>query len=179
MNAHATGSLSLPVGERDHSHGPADALAVLVEYGDYECPICGAAYVTVKEIQQSLGSQLKFVFRNFPITGMHPHAKDAAQAAEASGAQGAFWEMHDMLFENQDDLTRDDLEKYAKELGLDASRLIGEVQADLYAKRVEEDFRSGVRSGVNGTPTFFINSVRYDGPRDVEAMVFALSQTLV
>ncbi len=175
MNAHAPGSLSLPVGERDHSHGPANALAVLVEYGDYECPICGAAYVTVKEIQQSLGPRLKFVFRNFPITGMHHHAKDAAQAAEAAAAQGAFWEMHDMLFENQDDLTPEDLKRYATELGLDASRLIGEVQADLYAKRIEEDFRSGVRSGVNGTPTFFINGLRYDGPRDVESMVKTLS----
>jgi protein-disulfide isomerase len=175
MTAHETGNLSLPVGKRDHSQGPAEAVAVLVEYGDYQCPICGAAYVTVKEIQQGLGSKLKFVFRNFPITGMHPYAKDAAQAAEAAAAQGAFWEMHDMLFENQDDLTHDDLKKYATDLGLDASRLIGEIETDLYAKRVEEDFRSGVRSGVNGTPTFFITGVRYDGPRDVESMVKALS----
>ena len=177
MTAHTTGSLSLPVGERDHSQGPEEALAVLVEYGDYQCPICGAAYVTVKEIQKGLGSRLKFVFRNFPITGMHPYAKDAAQATEAAAAQGAFWEMHDMLFENQDDLTHEDLQKYATELGLDAPHLIGEVEADLYAKRVEEDFRSGVRSGVNGTPTFFINGVRYDGPRDVESMVKVLSST--
>jgi protein-disulfide isomerase len=167
--------LTLPVGERDHMQGSADASAILVEYGDYECPICGAAYVTVKEIQQAMGDRLGFVFRNFLLTEMHPHARDAAQAAEAAGAQGSFWEMHDMLFENQDDLARENIAGYAKALGLDASRLIEEVSAGVYAKHVQEDFRSGVRSGVNGTPTFFIDGVRYDGPRDVESMVSALT----
>ena len=175
MSSGPTARLTLPVGERDHLQGPADASVILVEYGDYQCPICGAAYVTVKEIQQVMGDRLKFVFRNFPLSEMHPHAKDAAQAAEAAGAQGKFWEMHDMLFENQDDLGRDHLAGYAETLGLDVTRLIDELAAGTYAKRVQEDFRSGVRSGVNGTPTFFINGIRYDGSDDTESMITALT----
>ena len=175
MSLDSTAMLKLPVSERDHIQGPAHAPVILVEYGDYECPICGAAYVTVKEIQQALGDRLGFVFRNFPLTQMHPHASDAAQAAEAAGAQGSFWEMHDMLFENQDDLGREQIARYAESLGLDATRLMDELISGTYAKRVRDDFRSGVKSGVNGTPTFFINDVRYDGPRDVESMVAALN----
>jgi protein-disulfide isomerase len=167
--------LTLPVGERDHVEGQANAPAILVEYGDYECPVCGAAYDTIKEIQKAMGDRLGFVFRNFPLAEMHPHARDAAQAAEAAGTQGKFWEMHDMLFENQNDLSRDHLAAYAEALGLDATRLIDEIAAGTYVKRVQEDFRSGVRSGVNGTPTFFINGVRYDGPHDTESMISALS----
>jgi protein-disulfide isomerase len=148
---------------------------ILVEYGDYECPICGAAYVTIKEVQQTLGDRLGFVFRNFPLSEMHPHAKDAAQAAEAAGAQGRFWEMHDVLFESPDEISLEDIARYAQELGLDAARLIGEVESGIYAKRVQEDFRSGVRSGVNGTPTFFINGIRYNGFPDFEGLVEALS----
>jgi protein-disulfide isomerase len=175
VSLHPTAKLTLPVGDRDHIQGPADAAVILVEYGDYECPICGAAYVEVKEIQQALGDRLGFVFRNFPLAESHPHAKDAAQAAEAAGAQDAFWQMHDTLFENQDDLGREDIARYAEALGLDAIRLIDEIESGAHAKRVQEDFRSGIRSGVNGTPTFFINGIRYDGPRDVESMVRALS----
>jgi protein-disulfide isomerase len=175
MSSDPTARLTLPVGDRDHIQGRADAPAILVEYGDYECPICGAAYVTVKEIQQAMGDRLGFVFRNFPLTETHPHAKDAAQAAEAAGAQGSFWEMHDMLFENQDDLDRDHIAGYAEALGLDATRLIEDVATDVHAKHVQEDFRSGVRSGVNGTPTFFMNGVRYDGSHDTESMVAALT----
>jgi protein-disulfide isomerase len=175
MNFAPNERLTLPVGERDHIQGSADAPFILVEYGDYECPICGAAYVTVKEIQQAMGDRLGFVFRNFPISEMHSHAKDAAQAAEAAGAQGSFWEMHDMLFENQDELDRDHLAAYAEALGLDGTRLIDELIAGTYAKHVQEDFHSGVRSGVNGTPTFFINGIRYDGSHDVEPMITALT----
>ena len=175
MSLDSTTMLKMPVSERDHIQGPADAPVILVEYGDYECPICGAAYVTVKEIQQIMGDRLGFIFRNFPLTQMHPHASDAAQAAEAAGAQGSFWEMHDMLFENQDDLGRDHIARYAESLGLDATRLIDELVSGTYAKHVQDDFRSGVKSGVNGTPTFFINDVRYDGPRDAQSMVAALN----
>jgi hypothetical protein len=135
---------------------------VIAQYKDYECPICGAAYVIVKGVQQVMGDRLGFVFRNFPISEMHPRAKDAAQAAEATAAQGSFWEMHDMLFENQNDLGRDHLAAYAEALGLDATRLIDELITGTYAKHVQEDFHSGV----NGTPTFFINGIRYDGSRD-------------
>ncbi len=121
----------------------------------------------VQEIQQIMGDRLGFVFRNFPLAQIHPNARDAAQAA---GAQGAFWKMHDILFENQDDLSRDAVARYAESLGLDTIRLSDEIAAGAHAKRVQEDFRSGV----NGTPTFFINGVRYDGRRDVDSMVSAL-----
>jgi protein-disulfide isomerase len=157
------GRLMPPVGEHDHVAGPADAPITLVEYGDYECPHCGRAHPIVKAAQRNLGSRLRFVFRNFPLQEAHPHAKHAAEAAEAAGAQGKFWEMHDVIFENQDALEDPDLVRYAEELGVDADRLARELETGAWAKRVREDFRSGVRSGVNGTPTFFLNGLRYDG----------------
>jgi protein-disulfide isomerase len=159
----SAGTLTPPVSERDHVAGPDDAPVTLVEYGDYECPYCGMAYPIVKRAQQELGSQLRLVFRNFPLAEAHPHARLAAQAAEAAGAQGKFWEMHDMLFEHQDALEAEDLVSYAKSLELDAARFARELVAGTYAKKVSDDFRSGVRSGVNGTPTFFVNGNRYDG----------------
>ena len=170
----ATATLTLPVGERDHVQGPADAPVTLVEYGDYECPHCGRAYPIVKQVRARLGRRLRFVFRNFPLRESHPHAEHAAEAAEAAGAQGKFWEMHDRLFERQFALDDDYLVEYARELGLDAPRVGRELAAGTYAPRVREDFRSGVTSGVNGTPTFFINGVRHDGSWDVEPLVAAL-----
>jgi protein-disulfide isomerase len=128
----------------------------------------------VKEIERRLGNRLCFAYRHFPLTNAHPHAEHAAEAAEAAGAQGRFWEMHDTLFENQDALEDEDLFGYAEELGLDAERLIMEVQASAHASRIREDFRSGVRSGVNGTPTFFINGERYDGATGLEQLLAAL-----
>ncbi|MHA3770229.1 DsbA family protein [Verrucomicrobiota bacterium sgz303538] len=168
------GMLAVPVSERDHIQGPFDTPLTLLEYGDYECPFCGEAYPVVKAIQEALGGELRFVFRNFPLTNMHPHAEHAAEAAEAAGEQGSFWEMHDMLYENQDALDDESLAQYAAALGLDAHRLIREVLAGAHVPRIREDFMSGVRSGVNGTPTFFMNGVRYDGPRDPETMIEAL-----
>lgn len=167
--------LIVPIGKRDHILGPENMSATLLEYGDYECPACGAAHPLVKAILENVGDRICFAFRHFPLSNVHPHAERAAEAAEAAAAQGDFWEMHDTLFENQDALDYDDLAEYAAELGLDASRLIREVMADAYAARVREDFASGLRSGVNGTPTFFINGVRYDGPRALEPMVAALA----
>ena len=155
--------LTPPVGERDHIAGPDDAPVTLVEYGDYECPYCGMAHPVVKRAQRELGNQLRFVFRNFPLAEAHPHAQTAAQAAEAAGAQGRFWEMHDMIFEHQDALEVKDLLGYAASLGLDAEKIARDLEAGTYVKRVREDFRSGVKSGVNGTPTFFVNGARYDG----------------
>ncbi len=149
--------------EVDHAAGPKDAPVTLVEYGDYECPYCGMAYPIVKRAQQKLGASLRFVFRNFPLAEAHPHARLAAQAAEAAGAQGKFWEMHDMLFENQRALEPEDIVGYAKSLGLDTVKFARDVEAGTYAKRVTGDFRNGVKSGVNGTPTFFVNGTRYDG----------------
>jgi formate-nitrite transporter family protein len=163
MSASNGARLTPPVSELDHALGRDDAPVTLVEYGDYECPYCGMAYPVVKAVQRELGGQLRFVFRNFPLAEAHPHARKAAQAAEAAAAQGKFWEMHDVLFEHQQALEDEDLIAYARSLGLDAERVAQELEAGTHAKRVRDDFRSGVRSGVNGTPTFFINGERYDG----------------
>jgi len=175
--------LVLPVGPRDHAQGPADASVTLVEYGDYECPYCGRAYPIVKAVQARLGSRMRFVYRNFPLTESHPHAAEAAEAAEAAGEQGRFWEMHDELFENQEALELADLIAYAERIGIDPDEFAVSLQSHEHANRVREDFASGVRSGVNGTPTFFLNGVRYDGAWDrpdllaaVEAAIEAASE---
>jgi protein-disulfide isomerase len=160
-------AITLPVAKRDHIQGPIDASIMLVEYGDYECPYCGQAYPIIKAIQERLGERLCFAFRNFPLINSHPHAQHAAEAAEAAGAQRKFWEMHDMLFENQEALDDNDILQYATTLGLDGSRVISEVLAGTHTARVREDFRSGARGGVNGTPTLFINGVRHEGGPDV------------
>ncbi len=169
--------LTLPVGERDHAEGPPGARVVLVEYGDYQCPYCGAAYPIVKRIQKALGPRLRFVFRNFPITNAHPQAQWAAETAEAAAAQGKFWEVHDLLYENQSSFgdpaffTRQE-----RKLKLSVERLEQGVAQHLYLDRIQEDFMSGVRSGVNGTPTFFINGVRYDGYPDYAPLIAALDE---
>jgi protein-disulfide isomerase len=167
--------LTLPDRKRDHIQGPANAPIQLLEYGDYECPVCGETHPVVKAIQQRLGDSLCFAFRHFPLTNVHPHAERAAEAAEAAGAQGRFWQMHDVLFEHRDALEDEDLAQYAAALSLDAERLIGEVLAGAYAGRIQEDFQSGIWGGVNGTPTFFINGRRYDGARGLEPLLAALS----
>jgi len=145
-----------------------------VQYGDFECPSCGRAYPIVKEVQRRLGAKLRFVFRNFPLTESHPHAEHAAEAAEAAAAQGQFWEMHDTLYENQQALDDDDLVGYAEALGLDGSQFEEELSRHAHKARVREDFMSGVRSGVNGTPTFFINGVRFDDSWDPDTLTDAL-----
>jgi protein-disulfide isomerase len=158
--------------------GPDQAPLTLVEYGDFECPHCGRAYPIVKQLQQQLGKKLRFVYRHFPLTKMHAHAQHAAEAAEAAAAQGAFWQMHDRLFERQFALEDENLVEYAQELGLDADKLSGELAAGTYRNRVRDDFMSGVKSGVNGTPTFFINGVRHDGDYDVASLLTALEGAL-
>jgi protein-disulfide isomerase len=169
--------LTLPVGDRDHSEGPSDAPMVLVEYGDYQCPYCGAAYPIVKRIQKELGSDMRFVFRNFPITNAHPQAEWAAETAEAAAAQGKFWEMHDFLYENQRFMGDEAyFAKYEAKLKMDAKRIASEVAQRAHSARIEEDFMSGVRSGVNGTPTFFINGIRYDGYAELGPIVSALKE---
>jgi protein-disulfide isomerase len=173
-NTTPASKLLLPQARRDHIQGPIDAPIALVEYGDYECPYCGEAHPIIKAVQERLGDRLCFAFRNFPLVNAHPHAQHAAEAAEAAGAQGKFWEMHDLLFENQNALDDEDLAQYATALDLDARRLIDEVVAGTHTGRVREDFRSGARGGVNGTPTFFINGVRYDGEPSVNALLAAL-----
>ena len=162
--------------DRDHIQGPADAAVTLVEYGDYECPYCGAAYPIVKELQARMGDRLRFVFRNFPISTSHPHAEQAAEAAEAGAAQGRFWEMHDLLYENQTQLRDQDLHAYAEQLGIDVERFDKDLAEHVHAPRVREDFMSGVRSGVNGTPSFYVNGARHDDSYDFETLLAALER---
>ena len=161
----ASSTLTPPVSDSDHAQGAGNAKVTLVEYGDYECSYCGRAYPIVKQLQQALGTQLRFVFRNFPLSQSHPHALHAAIAAETVGvkSEDAFWGMHDALYEHQNALDDEDLARYAAALGVPASEVINAFAGGSEVKRVRADFRGGVRSGVNGTPTFFVNGERYDG----------------
>jgi protein-disulfide isomerase len=167
--------LTPPVAARDHLQGSLHAKLVLLEYGDYECPYCGAAYPVVKELQRRLAGKMGFVFRNFPLANAHPHAELAAEAAEAAGAQGKFWEMHDLLYENQEALEAENLLKYASAIGLDLHRFNRDLSEHIFMPRVREDFRSGVHSGVNGTPSFFINGELYNGAYDLHSMYSSLA----
>ena len=169
--------LTTPVSDdRDHIQGPADAPVTLVEYGDYQCPYCGAAHPIIQEVQSRMGDRLRFVFRNFPLSTAHPRAEQAAEAAEAAAAQGRFWPMHDLIFENQRRLGDRDLRGYAEQVGLDLERFDAELDEHVHAARVHEDFLSGVRSGVTGTPTFFVNGARHDDSYDVETLLAALER---
>jgi protein-disulfide isomerase len=167
--------ITLPVNSnRDHIQGPSAAPVTLLEYGDYQCPYCGQAYPIIKQVQKHLGNKLRFVFRNFPITQIHPHAQHAAEAAESAAAQNKFWEMHDYLYEHQQALDDNHLEKYAGELGLDLTRFNHDMSSHAHAQRIREDFLGGVRSGVNGTPTFYINGIRYNDSWDLETLLETL-----
>jgi len=167
-------TLTQAVSAHDHTEGPADASLTLVEYGDYECPYCGAAYPVVKRLQKTLGKKLRFVFRNFPLTQAHPYALIAAEAAEAAALQGKFWEMHDLLFEQQNLLKPEIIPLWAKKIGLNLKQFEDDIKKDVVEKRIKEDRQSGIRSGVNGTPTFFINGIRYDGSPDYDSLLAAL-----
>ncbi len=157
-------TLLVPVTERDHTLGPSDAPVTLVEYGDFECPFCGMAYPEIKQIRARLGDQLRFVYRHFPRPE-HPHAKHAAETAECAAAQGEdrFWAMHDMLFEHQQALEDAHLHEYAADIGLDLQRFGADMAHHTYLERVQRDLQGAARSDVHGTPTFFINGVRYEG----------------
>jgi protein-disulfide isomerase len=167
-------SLAVAVSAADHAQGPADAPVTLLEYGDYQCPYCGEAYPIIKSAQQRLGNRLRFVFRNFPLNQAHPQAELAAEAAEAAGAQGKFWEMHDALYENQAELGPALIRTLAERLDLDAKQLEDDLESRKFQSRVKRDFMGGVRSGVNGTPGLFINGRRYDESWDEESLVAAL-----
>ncbi|HEY2157329.1 MAG TPA: DsbA family protein [Isosphaeraceae bacterium] len=166
--------LTVPVTERDHIRGSDRAVVTLVEYGDYQCPHCGQAYPVVEELIRQLGPVLRVVYRHFPLTSMHPRAEPAAEAAEAAGAQDKFWEMHTQLFENQDALEDTDLIGYADAIGLDVDEFTDDLASRTHAARIREDMLGGIRSGVNGTPTFFINGVRHDGPYDFGSLFAAI-----
>jgi protein-disulfide isomerase len=156
--------------ERDHIRGSENAPVTLVEYGDYECPYCGQAEVMVRELLDSFGDELRYVWRHLPLSDVHPHAQLAAEAAEAAAAQGKFWAMHDKLIAHQDELTPRDLGRYAEELGLDVERFWDELRSHAHAERVADDVASADASGVAGTPAFFINGKRHNGAYDVDIL---------
>jgi protein-disulfide isomerase len=165
-----TSLLRTPVNARDHVAGSASAPITLVEYGDYECPYCGQAYRVVKALQEQLGAQLLYVFRNFPLASSHPHALLAAEAAEAAAVQGKFWAMHDLLYEHQDALEPPDLFEYAARLGLELDGFERDLRSPISFDKIGADLRSGAISGVNGTPTFFVNGYRHDGDFDHDSL---------
>lgn len=174
----STRHLAPPVTEHDHVRGPADAPVTLIEYGDFQCPYCGAAYPILKRVTERLGDRLRFVFRHFPIADSHPNAEHAAEAAESVAAQAglkAFWAMHDQLFEHQRRLDDQSLGRYGQAAGADPARVAEDLASGRYRDQVRASFVSGARAGVNGTPTLFIDGIRYDGPRDEETLVAALT----
>jgi hypothetical protein len=160
--------------ERDHIRGADDAPVTLLEYGDYQCPYCGQAEVVIRELLDSFGTDLRYVWRHLPLNDVHPYAQTAAEAAEAAAAQGAFLGMHDTLLAHQDDLTMRDLARYADELGLDADRFWGDLHRREHAARVGEDVGSADASGVAGTPTFFVNGRRHQGAYDLATLTEAV-----
>jgi protein-disulfide isomerase len=172
------GSLKFPVSNEDHRQGAEEAPCTLVEYGDYECPHCGAAHPVIQRVQKHFGERLCFVFRNFPLTQIHANAQAAAETAEFAASEGKFWEMHNLLFENQGRLGDELYAELAAQLGLDQTKLRQALEDGVFTSRVRNDFTGGVRSGVNGTPTFFINGQRHNGPADFEHLVKAIEAAL-
>jgi protein-disulfide isomerase len=173
------GRLVIPVSEHDHLIGGNPYEVTLVEYGDFQCPYCRAASPMLKNVQRRIGSRLRFVYRHFPLTRVHPNAQHAAEAAESAAAQGgpeAFWRIHDAIFEHQvRGLADEQLAGYASELGLSGETVLEDLAAQRFRKQVREDFMGGVKSGANGTPTFFIDGIRYDGPQNEEQLMSALT----
>lgn len=166
--------LKIPVSSLDHIQGNPEAPLTLVEYGDYECPYCGMAYPIVKRLQKHFGDRLRFVFRNFPLIDNHPHAGIAAMSAEFAATKGKFWEMHDILYENQTSLELSDIMNYAKSLNLPINELKNSIESEIFAQKIQNDFMGGVKSGVNGTPTFFINEKRFNDSYEYENLLSAL-----
>lgn len=165
-----------PVHDWDHVRGPADAPVTLVEYGDYQCPDCGLLFGTLHAVQQKFGTRLRLVYRHYPLSGIHKQAQLAAEAAEAADAQGRFWEMHDLLFQNQPTLEHKHLIQYAERLKLDVDRFRRELAKGTYVERVRQDFIAGVQNGVNGTPGLFLNGVRQPGVFDQPALIALLAE---
>jgi protein-disulfide isomerase len=171
-----TTRLLLPIHEEDHVYGAESPPYTLVEYGDYECPDCGRLFDIIRNLQLTVGEHLRVVYRHYPLSGIHPRALEAAEAAEAAGKQGRFWEMHELLFQNQSALQSKNLIAYAESLRLDVDRFSRELKKRLYEDRVREDFRRGVQNGVYKTPGLFLNGVRHDGAWDRDTLLRVLTQ---
>lgn len=171
-------TLKVDLTENDHSLGSADAECTLVEYGDFECPHCAHAHPIVKRIRHHFGDRLRFVFRHFPLTQIHPNAEPAAEVAEFAGSMGRFWDMHDLLFKNQSRLGEETFEDLSAELELDPAEMYQALRNNTFTNHVRADFTGGVRSGVNGTPTFFINGQRHNGPFDFDTLVRAIEAAM-
>ena len=171
--------LKIPVHTEDHIQGNRSAAITVVKYGDYQCPYCQLAFFVVKQLQEHFGPQMRFVFRNFPLKESHPLAQMAAETAEFAGALGYFWEMHDLIYENQAELSPALFIQLAESLGLSGSDLKISLEKQVFAPKIQSDFIGGVRSGVNGTPTFFINEERYNGPFQFEPMASAIESIFV
>jgi protein-disulfide isomerase len=171
-------TLQIPVTAVDHAEGEVGAPITLVEYGDYECPACGAAYPIVKAVQKHFGEKLRFVFRNFPLTKLHPQAESAAEVAEFAAAHARSWEMHDGLYENQDELGLPLYLALAESLDLRAADLTEALEKHSFRPKVRADFSGGLKSGVNGTPTFYINGKRHDGSFELADLVGAIDAAL-
>lgn len=172
--------LAVPVGNGDHVRGRPDAPVTLVEYGDFECPFCKAAYPIVEQVRERFGPRLRFVYRHFPMATMHPHARGAARATEAAAGQhpAAFWAMHDLLYEHRGPPDEETLLDVARSLGLSTDRLRADMDSETVDRAVQEDFVGGARSGVNGTPTFYVDGIRYDGPHTASMLGAAIQERL-
>ena len=170
--------LTAPLTDQDHSRGQPTGPVQILEYADFQCPNSAAAHAALADVLPALGAKVSFAYRNFPLPDLHPRAVEAAEAAEAAGAQGKFWEMHDLLFDRQDKLGDEDLARYARELGLDVVRFSREMTQHTYLPRIAGDVAGGVRSGVPGTPTFFINGARYEGSFDAAALRDVIAKTM-
>lgn len=170
--------LTIPVGGRDWCQGRDAGAATLLKYGDYQAEDCGAAHLVVRDLLRALGDEVRYVFRHFPLSSKHPHAENAAQVAEAAGAQGRFWPLHDLLYTRQDQLDDEHLVQYAVSVGCDEAAVRRDLENETHLAKVREDFNSGVKSGVSRTPTFFIDEVRYDGPVDAASLGAALREAI-
>jgi protein-disulfide isomerase len=172
------GLLQMPITDRDNVVGAPDAPVQVVEYGDYECPYCAAAHPVVADLLNQRATAIRFAYRHFPLTNVHKHAEFAAEAAEAAGAQGHYWTMHDWLFEHQRQLEPSFVTAAAGKAGLDTAVFAENLAARTFHPKVQEDFMTGLRSGVNGTPTFFIDGARHDGPATLAALLAAVDTAL-
>ncbi|ADW71370.1 DsbA family protein [Granulicella tundricola] len=171
--------LTIPVSTQDHLQGDPHAACSLVEYGDYECPSCGEVQPIIQSLQRHFGNQMSFVFRNFPLREIHPWAEAAAEVAELAGSQGKFWEMHNLLFQHQEDLSEGGLQQLVSRMGLSEKKMQQASMNGMLRKKIEADLAGGIRSGVNGTPTFFLNGDRCDGPTDFNSLASLMDQVLV